>query len=90
MTKGTVVREVSAKESFPWGDYYKVIQLMELRMVGGKKVTRPHHVVRFGYYVKDHRAPAKRYRWGSQTTLIVSRTSFRKLIRKARDASFVV
>jgi hypothetical protein len=28
--------------------------------------------------------------WGSQTTLIVSRTSFRKLIRKAKDASFGV
>jgi hypothetical protein len=64
MTRGIVVREVSAKESFPWGDYHKVIQLMELRMVGGERVTRPHHVVRFGYYVKDHRAPAKRYRWG--------------------------
>jgi hypothetical protein len=43
MTRGIIIREVSARESFPWGVYHKVIQLMELRMVGGKRATRPHH-----------------------------------------------
>jgi len=89
LTKGRVLREVSVRESFPWGDYRKVVQLIELHMVGGKEVRRPHRVIRFGYYVKDHRAPTKRYRWGSQTTLIVRKVNFRKLIQEVRDASFV-
>jgi hypothetical protein len=89
LTKGRVVREVSVRESFPWGDYYKVVQLMELHMVGGKALRRPDQVVRFGYYVKDHGAPKKKYGWGSQTTLIVSKANFRKLIQRVRNTSFV-
>ena len=82
-TEGKVLKQVSVEEQFPWGDYADVIQLIKLRLVGGKRLRKPEYVIRFGYYVKDHGASEKKYTWGSQTTLIVRKAKLRRLLSKA-------
>ena len=50
--KGKVVDEVYVDEEFDWGD------LIETENCG--------KVIRFAYYIKNHRAPEKEFAFGSQ------------------------
>ena len=72
-----VIKEVVSKQSYSWGDFYRVIQLIQES--DGKTNT-----VRFGYYVKDHGEPDKKYRWGSQYGLTMERDEANKFIERAR------
>lgn len=76
-TEGTVVKEVQEIESYPWGDFCRVIQII-------RKNGEPEDLIRFGYYVKDNGSPDTEYTWGSQTTFISKRSTFDKLIEKAK------
>jgi hypothetical protein len=71
--KGTVHREelVEKLEQEP-KDYYKVAQLLEWEDGGWS--------VRFGYYIKPHGAKDDEWRWGAQTTSIISIENLRELI----------
>ncbi len=75
---GMVVNEERIVEQYKWGDFCKVLQ--EIKK-DGDKIT---DYLRLGYYVKDHRAPYTKYRWGSQTGQIIQKKNFSKLIRKAK------
>lgn len=77
-TNATIVKEVSEVEPYPWGDFYRVIQLI-------RKEGEPEDIFRFGYYVKDHGAEDKDYRWGSQTTFMCKRSTLDKLLSKAKS-----
>jgi len=71
--RGTVHREelVEKLEQEP-KDYYKVAQLLEWEDGGWS--------VRFGYYIKPHGAKDNEWRWGAQTTSIISIENLRELI----------
>lgn len=74
---GKVVDEVYIDEHYKWGDYKKCIQKLQLK--NGKTA------IRFGYYLKGTKESEKKYRWGSQTTLIMgSKANANRLISKAR------
>lgn len=69
---GWVIDEVSDEEGNPSeGDYLKLIQL--IRWDDGEEF------VRFGYYVKDHGSDEDGWRWGSQTTMQLSRSRAKEL-----------
>lgn len=77
VSKGEVSKEVMLDDEYPWGDFKKVLQ--ELRFNGRKGVF-----IRFGYYVKDHNAPDSEYRWAGQTSAIIQKNKFLRLIEKAK------
>jgi len=79
MFRGTVVDEVSVVEEFDFGDYCKMVQLIE---------TENGNVIRFGYYIKPHGSPDSEYTWGSQTTLVVRPENARKLLDEANKRGF--
>lgn len=60
---GQVIDEVILDSSYEWGDFRRLIQLIEWE---DKSKS-----IRFGYYVKDHDAPDSDYIWGSQNALII-------------------
>lgn len=74
-TEGWVVKEAYLDEEYPFGDFHKLIQLIDFK---GKEA------VRFGYYVKDHGAPESKYKWGSQTTFILHKKNFKELVKRAQ------
>lgn len=75
--EGRVTKEARIFDSYPWGDFVKVLQ--EIRFEG-----RPSPFVRLGYYFKPHGSSDAKYRWGSQTGLIIPRAKFLELLRKGR------
>jgi hypothetical protein len=78
--EGKVKCEVDVDEIFEWGDYKKLIQLIESK--DGKRL------IRFAYYVKDHGAPDKEYKFASQTTLVIHPENARKLFIDAENKRF--
>jgi hypothetical protein len=82
-SEGWVTDEVHVEEQASWGDYWQCVQLIKLDKAGGKSCKRPEYVIRFGYYYKNHKAPDREYRWGSQNTLIISKENLRRLLRQA-------
>ena len=78
--KGKVVDEVYVDEEFDWGDYRKMIQLIETE--NGEKI------IRFAYYIKNHGAPEKEFAFGSQNTLVLKQENARKLFEEARKKGF--
>jgi hypothetical protein len=79
-TEGWVIREASLDEEYPFGDFHKLIQLIDFK---GKEA------VRLGYYVKDHGAPSSEYKWGSQTTFILHKRDFKELMKRAKTLSIL-
>lgn len=75
--KGSVIKEVQETESYPEGDFCRVLQVI-------RKEGEQEDLIRFGYYVKDQGAPETEYMWGSQTTFISKRSTFDKLMEKAK------
>ena len=75
---GKVVKEVQETESYKWGDFCRVIQVI-------KKDDEPEDLIRFGYYVKDPQASDEKYRWGSQITFIAKKSTVHKLLQKAKE-----
>jgi len=78
--EGRVLKEVNVKEEFEFGDYLKMIQLIES--------DKGEKVIRFGYYVKPHGSDDSEYRYGSQQTLVVRQENARKLFHKAKEKGF--
>jgi len=77
-TKAEVIKEVYVDETYDWGDYKKVLQLL-------KKKDDGTELIRLGYYVKNKGSSEVEYHWGSQTTFIATKQTFEKLIEKAKN-----
>jgi len=75
--KGMIIKEVQEKESYPWGDFCRVVQVIQ-------KEGEPEDIIRLGYYVKDNNSPDEKYMWGSQTTFMAKKETFVKLLEKAK------
>ncbi len=75
--EGLVIKEIQEVESYEWGDFCRVIQII-------KKKGESEDLIRFGYYVKDKGSSDDDYSWGSQTAFISKRSTFNKLIEKAK------
>jgi len=77
-TKAVVIKQICVDETYDWGDYKKVLQLL-------KKKDDGTDLIRLGYYVKDKGSSDADYHWGSQTTFIATKRTFEKLIEKAKN-----
>ncbi len=73
---GEVKKEVIIKEEYEFGDYSKMIQLIESDE--GEKV------IRFTYYAKPHGSDNSEYIYAPRP-LVVSQENARKLFRDAKD-----
>ena len=73
----TVLDEVRIVEPNEHGDFCRVLQSIQ-------KDGDSESFIRIGYYVKDHNAPDEKYKWGSQTTVMISRDALEELIKKAK------
>ena len=76
---GSVVDEAPVEEKFKWGDYSKMIQLIESDE--GEKF------IRFTYYVKPPGSDSSKYRYVPRP-LVVTQENARELFRKAKDKGF--
>ena len=77
---GSVVDEFPLpEEKYKWGDYSKMIQLIESD--DGEKF------IRFTYYVKPHGSDSSKYRYVPRP-LVVTPENARELFRKAEDRGF--
>lgn len=74
---GKVIKEVQETENYSWGDFCRVIQVI-------RKDGEAEDLIRLGYYVKNAGFPDSKYMWGSQTTFITKRSTFDKLLQKAK------
>ncbi len=80
--KGTVIKEEWIEEHYPHGDYRKVIQLIKPDEGG-------EDIIRLGYYLKRKDESDGEYHWGSQTTIMMPKTNFQKLIEKAQKSEII-
>jgi hypothetical protein len=79
-TKGKVIKEAFFSEEYAFGDFHKVIQLIEFP---------DGEWIRLGYYVKDHGAPDEKFAWGSQTTFMLRKIDFETLLGRARSNGII-
>src|SRR2546428_6458396 len=79
---GTVEKEVWVTDNFEFGTFRKLLQDIRFK-------HRKESFIRLGYYVKDHRAPNSKFQWGSQTTFILSKRKFKKLLGEARKQGII-
>jgi hypothetical protein len=79
---GTVIKEKWIEEHYPHGDYLKTIQVI-------KPDDGGEEIIRMGYYLKRKGQPFKKYHWGSQTTIMMPKKNFKKLIEKAQKSEII-
>ena len=77
--RGEVKKEVIIKEEYEFGDYSKMIQLIES--------DRGEKVIRFTYYLKPRGSDSSKYRYVPRP-LVVTQENARELFRKAKDKGF--
>ncbi len=79
---GKIEREVGIGDVVKYGIYRKLLQEVQFD-------HRKEKYIRLGYYVKNCGAPDADFRWGSQTTFIITKTKFRKLLKDAKKKGII-